>query len=100
MTIAIDINDVIRDFTRQFIKYYQKVIDPSFEIEYDDVNDFEFTNIFPFLDENGNVVKMFPSIGMACKFCNTKGHSQLYDAIRNDKQYKGYYWTCERELFK
>lgn len=55
MTIAIDINDVIRDFTRQFIKYYQKVIDPSFEIEYDDVNDFEFTNIFPFLDENGNV---------------------------------------------
>lgn len=54
MTIAIDINDVIRDFTRQFIKYYQKVINPSFEIEYDDVNDFEFTNIFPFLDENGN----------------------------------------------
>ena len=40
MTIAIDINDVIRDFTRQFIKYYQKVIDPSFEIEYDDLNDF------------------------------------------------------------
>lgn len=53
MTIAIDINDVIRDFTRQFIKYYQKVIDPSFEIEYDDVDDFEFMNVFPFLDKNG-----------------------------------------------
>lgn len=52
------------------------------------------------IDENGNVVKTFPSIGMACKFCNTKGHSQLYDAIRNNKQYKGYYWICERELFK
>lgn len=53
MTIAIDINDVIRDYTRQFIKYYQKVIDPSFEIEYDDVNDFNFLNIFPFKDEEG-----------------------------------------------
>lgn len=54
MTIAIDINDVIRDYTRQFIKYYQKVIDPSFEIEYDDVDDFEFMNVFPFKDENGD----------------------------------------------
>lgn len=54
MTIGIDINDVIRDYTRQFIKYYQKVIDPSFEIEYDDVDDFEFMNIFPFKDENGD----------------------------------------------
>lgn len=54
MTIAIDINDVIRDYTRQFIKYYQKVIDPNFEIEYEDVDDFEFMNIFPFKDENGD----------------------------------------------
>lgn len=52
------------------------------------------------IDENGNVVKTFASIGMACKFCKTKGHSQLYDAIRNNKQYKGYYWTCERDIFK
>lgn len=53
MTIAIDINDVIRDYTRQFIKYYQKVIDPSFKIEYDEVDDFDFMNVFPFLDKNG-----------------------------------------------
>ena len=53
MTIAIDINDVIRDYTRQFIKYYQKVVDPSFEIEYDDVKDFDFLKIFPFKDEEG-----------------------------------------------
>lgn len=53
MVIAIDINDVIRDYTRQFIKYYQKVVDPSFEIEYDDVTDYDFTNIFPFIDNNG-----------------------------------------------
>lgn len=53
MVIAIDINDVIRDYTRQFIKYYQKVIDPSFEIEYDDVTDFNFLNVFPFVDNNG-----------------------------------------------
>lgn len=54
MTIAIDINDVIRDYTRQFIKYYQKVIDPDFEIEYDAVDDFDFMNIFPFKDMNGD----------------------------------------------
>ena len=54
LTIAIDINDVIRDFTGQFIKYYQKGIDPNFEIEYDDVVDFNFMNVFPFKDENGN----------------------------------------------
>ena len=53
MTIAIDINDVIRDYTRQFIKYYPKVVDPSFEIEYDDVKDFDFLRIFPFKDEEG-----------------------------------------------
>lgn len=52
MTIAIDINDVIRDYTRQFIKFYKKAIDPDFKIEYDDVTDFDFFNIFPFVNEN------------------------------------------------
>lgn len=58
MTIAIDINDVIRDFTRQFIKYYKKAIDPKFEIEYDDITDFNFLNIFPFVDEDGEIDEM------------------------------------------
>lgn len=53
MTIGIDINDVLRDFTGQFIRYYQRVIDPSFEIEYDDVTDYNFMNIFPFKDVEG-----------------------------------------------
>lgn len=52
-TIAIDINDVLRDYTRQFIKYYQQGVDEDFEIEYDDVTDFDFMNIFPFLDAEG-----------------------------------------------
>lgn len=52
-TIAIDINDVLRDYTRQFIKYYQQGVDEDFEIEYDDVTDFDFMNIFPFLDSEG-----------------------------------------------
>lgn len=51
-------------------------------------------------DENGNLVYSFPSVAMACKFCKTKGHSQLYDAIRNKIPYKGLYWTCERRLFE
>ena len=52
--IAIDINDVLRDYTRQFANIYKKVIDRSFDIEYDDIDDFNFLNIFPFLDSNGN----------------------------------------------
>jgi hypothetical protein len=58
MRIAIDINDVLRDYTRQFADIYKKVIDESFDLEYEDINDFNFLNIFPFLDENGNVDSM------------------------------------------
>lgn len=53
MTIAIDINEVIRDYLRSFAKQYNKVIDPTFEIEYDDINDFHMPNVFPFVDEEG-----------------------------------------------
>lgn len=54
MKIAIDINDVVRDYTNQFIKCYNKIIDPSFEITAEEVSDFDFFNIFPFTDERGN----------------------------------------------
>lgn len=47
-TLAIDINDTIRDNMFQFRKMYQKCIDPSFEIEIEDITDFDFYNIFPF----------------------------------------------------
>ena len=53
--IAIDINEVLRDFLRQFANMYKKVIDPSFSMEYNDMDDFNLINIFPFLDENGNI---------------------------------------------
>lgn len=54
MKIAIDINDVVRDYTNQFIKCYQKIVDPSFEITQEEITDFDFFNVFPFLDSNGN----------------------------------------------
>lgn len=54
MKIAIDINDVIRDYTNQFIKCYNKIVDPNFEITLEDITDFDFFNVFPFKDENGN----------------------------------------------
>lgn len=57
MKIAIDINDVVRDYTNQFIKCYQKIIDPSFEISENDVTDFDFMNVFPFIDDGGNQSK-------------------------------------------
>lgn len=61
--IAIDINDVLRDYTRQFANIYKKFIDNSFDIEYEKIDDFNFLNIFPFLDENGN-----PDITLMNKF--------------------------------
>lgn len=53
MTIGIDINEVIRDYLRAFAKQYNKIVDPTFDIDYDDINDFNLLNIFPFVDENG-----------------------------------------------
>jgi len=55
MRIAIDINDVLRDYTRQFADVYKKFIDNKFDIPYEDINDFDFFNIFPFYDDEGNL---------------------------------------------
>lgn len=55
MTIAIDINEVLRDYLRSFIKQYTENIDPTFEIKYDDINDSDLLNIFPFYDEDGEL---------------------------------------------
>lgn len=53
MTIAIDINEVIRDYLRSFRRQYIKVVNPVFDVEYDDINDFDLMNVFPFIDEDG-----------------------------------------------
>ena len=50
MKIAIDINDVLRDFTRQFMNYYIRGIDETFEISYEDITSFDLSEIFPFKD--------------------------------------------------
>lgn len=51
-TIAIDLNDVIRDYTHQFISCYKRILDPTFNIKYEDVNDFDFSKIFPFASKD------------------------------------------------
>lgn len=53
MRIAIDINEVLRDYLRQFANIYKKHIDDTFDMAYEDMDDFNLINIFPFLDENG-----------------------------------------------
>lgn len=58
MRIAIDINDVLRDYTRQFADVYKKFIDNDFDISYEDINDFDFLNVFPFYDDEGNLDRM------------------------------------------
>jgi hypothetical protein len=52
MKIAIDINDVLRDFTTQFKNYYIRGIDPSFEIDDNEINSFNLDEVFPFKDNN------------------------------------------------
>jgi len=47
------------------------------------------------LDDNGNVFKTFNSVKMATQFLNTKGHTALGKACRNNEKYKGYYWKKE-----
>lgn len=51
MTIAIDLNDVLRDYTGQFKKVYQKHIDNSFEIEDENITSSNLEEIFPFNNE-------------------------------------------------
>jgi len=63
MKIAIDINDVLRDYTRQFKLQYQKFIDPYFDIADEDINTLNFCEVFPF--ENEEAYKKFKYIDNA-----------------------------------
>ena len=57
MKIAIDINDVLRDYSRQFRIQYQKSIDPYFDIGDEDITTLDFYEIFPF--ENRDAYNKF-----------------------------------------
>lgn len=46
--IAIDLNDVVRDYSGQFINCYQRLIDPKFEMKDEDIESFDFSQCFPF----------------------------------------------------
>lgn len=46
--IAIDLNDVVRDYSGQFLNCYQKLINPRFEIKDEEITSFDFSEIFPF----------------------------------------------------
>ena len=48
MRIAIDINDVLRDFTGQFKKQYIKHIDSTFDIEDENITSSDLFEVFPF----------------------------------------------------
>ena len=52
MKIAIDINNVIRDNMYQFREMFQRHIDPSFEIELDDITSFNEEEVYPFASKH------------------------------------------------
>lgn len=55
LRIAVDINEVLRDYLRQFADTYKKVIDNDFDISYEEMNDFDLIKVFPFYDKNGRL---------------------------------------------
>ena len=53
--IAIDINEVLRDYLRQFANIYKKFVNSEFDLPYEEMDDFNLSNIFPFYDSEGNL---------------------------------------------
>lgn len=47
------------------------------------------------LNDNHEVVKIFPSVQEAKRYLNTKAHTALCRACRNGTKYHGYYWRKE-----
>lgn len=52
MTLAIDINDVIRDNMYQFRNVYQRYIDDDFSINLDDIDTYNMLDHYPFESES------------------------------------------------
>lgn len=46
--IGIELNDVLRAYTEQFIYVYRKFIDPAAELKTEDITDADFSKSFPF----------------------------------------------------
>lgn len=44
------------------------------------------------LNDNGEIVKEFKTVQLALKYLKLKGHNGLYNAIKENKKYRGYYW--------
>ena len=51
MTLAIDINDVIRDNMFQFKNVYQRYIDGGFDIDLNDIDTYNMLDHYPFDSE-------------------------------------------------
>ena len=52
MIIAIDINDIIRDTSGQFLKTYQKFINPNFELDENGIYSSNQMEVYPFESED------------------------------------------------
>lgn len=88
MRIAIDLNDVIRAYTKTFMKFYKKAIDPSFDIDDVDVNTIDLRQIFPFKSEEA--YKEFIYIDYpyelfgACETVHKRLSHRMTDWLQND----------------
>lgn len=48
ITIAVDLNDVLRDYTRNFAQYYKRTFDPDLELEQVEVKSHKMDEVFKF----------------------------------------------------
>lgn len=83
MKIAIDLNDVVRDFSNNFVKYYIEGYDHKF-----DLTDFEFWSndlraVFPFTSDNSYYNFVYNDYAFElfgkCGVCTRKLESELND---------------------
>ncbi|MBI6005961.1 GIY-YIG nuclease family protein [Clostridium perfringens] len=50
--------------------------------------------VYQYLDPNkNNLINTFNTVGCALKYLGVVGHSGLNKAIKNNKRYRGYYWS-------
>lgn len=86
--VAIDINDVIRNFSKNFSIVYKKFVDSSLDVDAFKINDFDLSKVFGFKSrrEYSNFVYVdYPYELFGCAdACHRNLGSRLCDWVAND----------------
>lgn len=98
MRIAVELNNIIRDYNNQILKYYRKGIDPSFDDETADLKCSDLLSELPF--ENNGARKTFKEIDypyelFGCAKTTSKHlHVNLSDWLDENENVEVIYFSC------